>query len=59
MYAIEASSFASQARKVVKANNFEDKIEVIQKRVEDLELDTKVDVIVSEWMVNIVCALNV
>lgn len=31
-------------------NNYESVIEVVHKRVEDVELDEKVDVIVSEWM---------
>jgi type I protein arginine methyltransferase len=39
-----------QLSEVVKLNNYESVIEVVHKRVEDVELDEKVDVIVSEWM---------
>ncbi|XP_012258701.2 protein arginine N-methyltransferase 6 [Athalia rosae] len=53
VYAIEASDVAAIAKKVVHENNFQDTIEVIQSRVEDLK-DVKniekVDIIVSEWM---------
>ena len=51
MYAIEASSMAEQAKSIVKANRMEDRIEIIQSKVEDVDLDVEVDVIVSEWMV--------
>ncbi|XP_038054564.1 protein arginine N-methyltransferase 6-like isoform X2 [Patiria miniata] len=50
VYAIEASAIAEQARKVVKSNGMEQQIQVIQGKVEDVELPEKVDVIVSEWM---------
>lgn len=52
VYAVEASQFAEIAKKVVIENKFEDIIEVIHSRVEDLEREKigEVDVIVSEWM---------
>ncbi|KAL0409099.1 UNVERIFIED_CONTAM: putative protein arginine N-methyltransferase 6 [Sesamum radiatum] len=50
VYAIDASDIAIQANEVVKANNLSDKIIVLHGRVEDVEIDDKVDVIVSEWM---------
>lgn len=52
VYAIEASNLAKLAQKIIVENKFENIIEVIQKRVEDVELtgDIKVDVIISEWM---------
>ncbi|XP_030828908.1 protein arginine N-methyltransferase 6 [Strongylocentrotus purpuratus] len=50
VYAIEASSIAKQAEKVAEANGASNKINVIQDRVENIELPEKVDAIVSEWM---------
>uniref|UniRef100_A0ACD5WMK6 Uncharacterized protein n=1 Tax=Avena sativa TaxID=4498 RepID=A0ACD5WMK6_AVESA len=38
------------ASEIVKANNLTDKIVVIHGRVEDIEVEEKVDVIISEWM---------
>jgi hypothetical protein len=39
-----------QLAEVVKANKFEDVIQVVHRRVEEVQLQEKVDVIVSEWM---------
>uniref|UniRef100_A0A8C5PZM8 Protein arginine N-methyltransferase 2 n=1 Tax=Leptobrachium leishanense TaxID=445787 RepID=A0A8C5PZM8_9ANUR len=50
VYAVEASEIAQQTRKLVEQNGFSDVIHVIQQRAEDVELPTKVDVLVSEWM---------
>ena len=50
VYAIDASDIAIKAREVVKRNGFDSIIEVIQGRVEDIQLPEKVDVVVSEWM---------
>ncbi|ORC85894.1 arginine N-methyltransferase [Trypanosoma theileri] len=47
---IDCSSVAVQARQIVKDNGFEDVITIIQGKVEDLQLDEKVDIIISEWM---------
>ncbi|CAN6461935.1 unnamed protein product [Victoria cruziana] len=50
VYAVDASEIAIQANEVVKANNLSEKIEVLHGRVEDIEIDGEIDVIVSEWM---------
>ncbi|XP_076806744.1 protein arginine N-methyltransferase 6-like [Clavelina lepadiformis] len=50
VYAVEASSIAEQAKKVIMANGLQDQIDVIQGVMEDITLPEKVDVIVSEWM---------
>lgn len=50
VYAVEATDIAVQARKVIKANNQDHIITVIQSKMEDVELPEKVDVIISEWM---------
>ncbi|CCD15421.1 unnamed protein product [Trypanosoma congolense IL3000] len=47
---VDCSTIAVQAREIVKANGFEDVITIIQGKVEDLQLDEKVDIIISEWM---------
>ncbi|XP_044490619.1 probable protein arginine N-methyltransferase 6 isoform X1 [Mangifera indica] len=50
VYAVDASDIAVQANEVVKANNLSDKVIVLHGRVEDVEIDEEVDVIISEWM---------
>jgi protein arginine N-methyltransferase 1 len=51
VYAIDCSDIIKSAREIVKVNGFEDKIELIQGKVEEIELPVeKVDIIVSEWM---------
>lgn len=53
VFSIEASNLAEIAVRVVKENNLENIVEVIQKKVEDFELPKEyknVDIIVSEWM---------
>lgn len=52
VYAVEASNLAILAKKIVEENKFEDVIEVLHKRVEEVILPNylKVDAIVSEWM---------
>jgi type I protein arginine methyltransferase len=51
VYAIECSAIAVQARQIVAANGLEDTIEVIQAKMEDIELPVQyVDIILSEWM---------
>ncbi|KAL1556470.1 putative protein arginine N-methyltransferase 6 [Salvia divinorum] len=50
VYAVDASDIAVQANEVIKANNLSDTVIVLHGRVEDVEIDEKVDVIVSEWM---------
>ncbi|KAM0834401.1 hypothetical protein ACQ4PT_063650 [Festuca glaucescens] len=50
VYAVDASEIATQASEIVKANNLADKIVVIHGRVEDVEVEENVDIIISEWM---------
>ena len=45
-----ASDFANVSREVIEANGLSSIIEVIKARVEDVQIDEKVDIIVSEWM---------
>ncbi|XP_030623465.1 protein arginine N-methyltransferase 6 [Chanos chanos] len=50
VYAVEASSIADQAVRIVKLNKMEDRVDVIKGRLETIDLPEQVDVIVSEWM---------
>lgn len=50
VYAVDASDIAVQANEVVKANNLSETVIVLHGRVEDVEIDEEVDVIISEWM---------
>lgn len=50
VYAVDSSDIILQARQIVKDNNFENTITCIQGKMEDIELPSKVDIIVSEWM---------
>ncbi|PSR90939.1 Protein arginine N-methyltransferase [Actinidia chinensis var. chinensis] len=50
VYAVDASDIAVQANEVVKANNLSDTVIVLHGRIEDVEIDEEVDVIISEWM---------
>ncbi|XP_074591777.1 putative protein arginine N-methyltransferase 6 isoform X2 [Curcuma longa] len=50
VYAVEASEIAIQAENVMRDNNLSDKVIILHGRVEDIEIDEKVDVIISEWM---------
>ncbi|XP_047330570.1 protein arginine N-methyltransferase PRMT10-like [Impatiens glandulifera] len=50
VYAVEATKMANHARELVKANNLQGVIEVIEGSIEDIILPEKVDVIISEWM---------
>lgn len=47
---IDCSSVATQAKEIVELNGFKDVITILQGKVEELELNEKVDVIISEWM---------
>ncbi|KAF6755854.1 arginine N-methyltransferase 3 [Ephemerocybe angulata] len=51
--AVDASDIGEKAKKIVKANGFEDVITVVRGKVEDITLPdgiTQVDIIISEWM---------
>ncbi|KAI4379449.1 hypothetical protein MLD38_005745 [Melastoma candidum] len=50
VYAVEATKMSEHARALVKANNLQDVVEVIEASMEDVTLPEKVDVIISEWM---------
>lgn len=51
VYAVDCSSIADQARKIVELNGFSDRITVIKGKVEEINLPVpQVDVIISEWM---------
>ena len=50
VFAVEASSASIIAERVVEVNGYDNKIKVLEKRVEDIELSEKVDLIISEWM---------
>ena len=50
VYAVEATSMAQAAKRLVAAQGLEDQIEVIQGVVESVEIPEKVDIIISEWM---------
>lgn len=50
VYAIDASDIAFQANEIVKSNNLSDKVIVLHGRVEDVNIEEMVDVIISEWM---------
>lgn len=50
VYAVERTTVADLARKIVMKNGFGDRVEVIQSDLETVRLPQKVDVIVSEWL---------
>mmetsp|Transcript_31569 Transcript_31569/g.32142 ORF Transcript_31569/g.32142 Transcript_31569/m.32142 type:complete len:399 (+) Transcript_31569:117-1313(+) len=51
VFAVECSSIVEQARVIIRDNGFEDKIEVLQGKMEEIELPVEsVDIIISEWM---------
>jgi len=50
VYAVDCSDIIHQAKQIVMDNGLQDKITVIQKKVEELDLPCKVDIILSEWM---------
>ncbi|KAG7503399.1 arginine N-methyltransferase 2 [Solea senegalensis] len=52
VYAVEASSIAEYTRQLVKQNDCEEVVTVLQGRAEETELPVQVDVLVSEWMGN-------
>jgi len=51
VYGIEMSNIVEHAKKIVKANNLDNVVEIIQGKVEEVNLPVeKVDIIISEWM---------
>ncbi|NP_001181877.1 protein arginine N-methyltransferase 2 [Xenopus laevis] len=50
VYAVEASKIAEQTCRLVEQNGISSLVHVIRQQAEELDLPTKVDVLVSEWM---------
>lgn len=51
VYSVDMSNIIEKAKEIVSLNGFEDKITLLQGKLEDIELPVKqVDIIVSEWM---------
>ena len=51
VYAVDLASITNQAKQIVRENGFEGLIEVINGKIEEIDLPVKqVDIIVSEWM---------
>jgi len=50
VYAVDASDIALQAVEIVRENELSDKVIVLHGRIEDVQIEEKVDVIISEWM---------
>lgn len=50
VYAVEMSDMADQARAIVHQNGYEEVIEVIHSKMEEVKLPEHVDLIISEWM---------
>lgn len=51
VYGVDMSTIIEKAKQIVKVNGMEDKITLIQGKMEDIELPVdKVDIIISEWM---------
>ena len=50
VYAVEASSIAMHANKLVAANKVDEVIKVVSGKIEEIELPEQVDVIISEPM---------
>lgn len=48
--AVDNSKIVDKARNVIKCNNLSSKIEVVEGKVEEIKLDNKFDVLISEWM---------
>lgn len=50
VYGVECAGIYKQAQQIVLDNGFEDVIDIIHGKLEDVELPNKVDIIISEWM---------
>lgn len=51
VYAIEQANIYIKAKEIIKLNNYQDKITIINGKIEEIELPVeKVDIIISEWM---------
>ncbi len=56
VYAIDATDISQVAAKLIKANGLSNQIQVFHGRADDLQLDEKVDLIISEWLGNVAFA---
>ena len=50
VYAIDATDIADVATDLIKANGLSDQIQILHGRAGELQLDQKVDLIISEWL---------
>jgi SAM-dependent methyltransferase len=50
VYAVDASNMTVLTKEIVERNGLSEQVEVINGKIQDIELPRKVDVIVSEWM---------
>jgi SAM-dependent methyltransferase len=50
VYAVDASNMTAMTKKIVEQNGLAEQIEVLHGKIQEIELPSKVDVIVSEWM---------
>ncbi|XP_063682980.1 uncharacterized protein LOC134817655 [Bolinopsis microptera] len=48
--AVDNSKIVDKARSVIRSNNLSSKIEVVKGKVEEIEVDKKFDILISEWM---------
>ena len=48
--AVEASDVAKLAKRIIAKNGFDGVIQVVEKKVEEIDDEITVDIIVSEWM---------
>jgi len=52
VYAIDVTDIADVATDLIKANGLSDRIQVIHSRADEVQLDQKVDLLISEWLGN-------
>jgi protein arginine N-methyltransferase 1 len=50
VYGVDCSEIINQAREIVRVNGFEEVVVLIKQKMEDVVLEEKVDIIISEWM---------
>jgi predicted RNA methylase len=50
VYAVEKANVWKFSKKIIEENNMQDRITVFNGMIEEIELPSKVDIIVSEWM---------
>jgi len=51
VFGVECSAIAEQAKEIVEVNGYSDRVTIIHKKLEEVELPVeKVDIIISEWM---------